>query len=305
LRRTSFDAVYSTSPPESTHLVARRLHRRWRIPWVADFRDPWMNLHLLPPPTPFHRWLHRRMECSVMQEAWVVVTTRWHEEQVRRRWPDARLLRIPNGYDAEAIEAIPPVRPPSDRLRILHAGMLTQERSAETFLEALAAVAGEDPEVARTVEVRFVGPREDRSERRAKELGLEGMVRFEDPLPQAETLKAEAASHILLLIKHRDDRYRGLVPGKLYEYLALERPVLALVPPGEARDVVEEHRCGEVADPTDAGAIADRLKKMIRHYRAGELDRVYRLRRPETFDRRRLAGELAGWLDRAARESKR
>ena len=78
-----FDALYSTSPPESAHLVGLAVQRRTGLPWLADFRDPWMNLHLLPPPTALHARLHRRWEAKVCLTAHVVTTTRWHEAQVR------------------------------------------------------------------------------------------------------------------------------------------------------------------------------------------------------------------------------
>jgi glycosyltransferase involved in cell wall biosynthesis len=299
-RLERFDALYSTSPPESTHLAALSVHRRTGLPWVADFRDPWMNLHLLDPPSALHARLHRRMEARVCAGAEVVVTTRWHEAALRAAHPLARVVRIGNGFDGDEVRAVEEVRPAPRPFRVVHAGMLTQGRSAVPFLEALARWLASAPDARGEVAVEFLGPREDANERALSRLGLGDVARFCDTLPHAETLRAERAAHVLLLIKHANPRYDGLVPGKLYEYIGLARPVLALAPPGEARDLVQTLRRGETADPSDVAEIARRLGVMFAHYRAGRLDASYDLSPRPEFDRARLAGELAALLDRVA-----
>ncbi|HET6350078.1 MAG TPA: hypothetical protein VFH88_13445, partial [Candidatus Krumholzibacteria bacterium] len=211
------DAVYSTSPPESTHLAGRAVHRRTGLPWLADFRDPWMNLYLLDTPTPVHAALHRRMERRVCADAQVVVTTRWHEARLRDMY-HARVTRISNGYEGEELAGLDAIRPAAGPMRIVHAGTLTQRRSATPFLEALARVLSQDSAARGDIVVEFIGPREDENEQSVQRLNLGDVVRFLDPLPHPQTLRAERSAHILLLVKHDDPRYDGLVPGKLYEY---------------------------------------------------------------------------------------
>jgi hypothetical protein len=300
-RSERFDALYSTSPPESTHLAARTVFRQTALPWVADFRDPWMNLHLFDPLTPLHARLHRRLEGQVCADAEVVVTTRWHETALRAAHAGVRVTRIGNGFDGEEIGGLEAVRPPARPFRIVHAGMLTQKRSATPFLEGLARWLGASPGARSELEVEFLGPREDENERAVSRLGLNGTVRFRDTIAHADTLRVERAAHVLLLVKHTNPRYDGLVPGKLYEYIGLRRPVLALAPPGEARELVESLRRGETADPSDVGAIAQRIGSMFELHRAGRLDTHYDLSPRPEFDRARLAGDLAALLDRAAR----
>jgi hypothetical protein len=295
-RTDAVDVVFSTSPPESTHLAARAVHRRTRLPWVADFRDPWMNLHLLDAPSRWHARVHRRMEESVCASAHVLVTTRWHEARLRDDYPGARVTRLPNGYEGEEIARLDAGRPPGRPLRVVHAGMLTQQRSAAPFLEALARVLAAEPALRGEVTVEFIGPREDENERAAQRLHLGDVVAFRDPLRHADALRAQAAAHVLLLIKHADARYDGLVPGKLYEYIGLCRPILALAPPGEARDLVVSLRRGEAASPSRGDDIQRALRVMIDHHRAGRLDAAYDLSARPEFDRRRIAGDLAALL---------
>lgn len=300
-RRERFDAVYSTSPPETAHLVGGVLHKRAGLPWLADFRDPWMNLHLLPTPSALHARVQRRLEARVCREADVVVTTQWHETRMRVEYPKARVTRISNGYDGDEARSVASIVPPERPFRIVHAGTLTQRRSAVAFLDALAVFLAARPEAREALQVEFLGPREDESERAVTRLHLEQWVRFRDTVPHAETLRTERAAHVLLLIKHADARYDGLVPGKLYEYIGMRRPVLALAPPGEASELVEGLRRGETASPSVVAEIASAIELMFDRHREGALERAYDLSvRPE-LERARLAGELAAALDRLTR----
>lgn len=303
IRSGGFDALYSTSPPETAHLVAAAVQRRSGLPWVADFRDPWMNLHLLDVPSRAHAALHRRLERSVCGRADVVATTVWSEELLRRACPSARVTRIPNGYDGGEMAAVAALSPPpGGPIRILHAGMLTQRRSAAPFLEALRDFLARRPDAQGGVDVEFAGAREDENERVLERLGLGACVRFAGSIPHAEALRRERAAHVLLLIKHADPRYNGLVPGKLYEYIGLRRPVLALAPAGEARVLVESLRRGEWADPEDVAAISRAIERMYERHRAGTLDSHYDLSERPEFERSRQAASLAALLDRVVEE---
>ncbi len=294
----SFDAIYSTSPPETSHLIARRLHEISGLPWIADFRDPWMNLHLYKPPTGLHAGLHRRLERKVIEEAGVVVTTRWHFEKIGSAGVDpGRLALIPNGYDESEMSEVGSVEPSGDVFTITHAGMLTQKRSAVPFLQALKIYLDRKPEVRSKLRVNFVGAREDDNERYMIRSGLQDVVEFKDGMTHFDTLKIERASHILLLIKHVDPAYKGMIPGKLYEYIGVRRPILALVPDGEVKDLVMGLRRGEIAPQEDAEGIAAVIEAMHEKFQRGKLDEEYDLTPREEYGRKARAHELAAFLD--------
>lgn len=300
-RTGAFDAVYSTSPPETSHLVGDAVRARTRLPWVADFRDPWMNLRLHDPPSALHARMHRTLEARVCKRASaVIVTTRWHELVLKEAYPRARIERVSNGYDGDDARSVISFAPALRPMRFVHAGMLTQKRSAVPFLEALAAFFARRPEARADVEVEFVGAREDDNERAAARLSLTDRVTFRSSVAHDEALRVQRQAHVLLLIKHIDSRYDGLVPGKLYEYIGLARPVLALAPPGEARSLVESLRRGETAGPDDVADIARKIEHMYAHFRDGILDRSYHLDPVPDLQRSRQAGELARLLDRIA-----
>ncbi len=297
-----FDAVYSTSPPDSAHLAAMMVARGRRLPWVADFRDPWINLHLRKPPTPVHRLLHERMERAVSRADLVLVTSEAHESQLRRRYPSSRVERIPNGYDEEDFAGEGTPRPPAEPFTVTHCGMLTLGRSVQPFLEGLAELERRAPAKVEAMRVVFIGARETANEETARRLGLAARVRFEDNLPHREVVRRERESHVLLLVKHDDERYRGLVPGKLYEYIGARRPILAVAQEGEAARIVAGLRRGEVAAIDDPKDVAAKLELLYDRWRAGALESRYDLREAPELSRRAAAERLGALLDALVRE---
>jgi glycosyltransferase involved in cell wall biosynthesis len=301
------DALLSSGPPETNHLVVRTLHLESRLPWIADFRDPWFGLHLNPAPTAWHRARHARLECAVLAEAdAVLATTEWLAELLRSRAPDRQNVElVRNGYDPADFVAASPARDPKAPLRLVHTGMLTLTRSVEGLLRGLARVVGERPDLRDAFRIELVGARESRNDTLVEELGLAGQVQLGDYVPHAEAVAAMCAADVLVLIKHVEPRYRGLIPGKLYEYMGAGRPLLALVPESEAATIVRDLGWGEVAPPDDPAAIAAALVRLHEHHRAGRLETAYTRRGREGFERPAQARALGTILDAAVERNGR
>jgi len=123
---------------------------------------------------------------------------------------------------------------------------------------------------------------------------LEDVVHFRDSLPHSETLRLERESHILLLVKYSNPVYDGMVPGKLYEYIGARRPILGLVPEGEAKSLIDELRRGETAPLDDPELVANAILRMYDHYAEGKLEDAYDLSPRPEFRRDNLAGTSPG-----------
>ena len=296
-RRETYDVLYSTSPPDSTHLAALTVSRKTGIPWLADFRDPWISLYLRDPVSAAHRSILEGMERRVACGAdTVTVTTMWQKDELGRKIPSCNTVRIPNGYDEEDFTAAAEA-PPDGPLQIAHCGMLTLGRRSRVFLEGVSRFMESVPEAADRIRVTFIGARESVNEDLEGIRGIGKIVRFEDNIPHAECVARERRSHVLLLIKHDDRQYNGLVPGKLYEYIGAQRPILALAPPGEAADIITGLRRGEIARPGDPGEVAAALERIYSAYAAGDLDGSYDLSPKPEFSRRSAAEALSRELE--------
>jgi glycosyltransferase involved in cell wall biosynthesis len=309
--RGDLGAVLSTSPPDSVHAVGRSAARAARVPWVADFRDPWVGLYFKRPPTAWHRARHAALERRVLEEAdLVTVASRTHLGELGQA-SGARPRRAehwPNGFEVEA----EPDRAPTGttpgaaarRMSLVFTGTLSQMPDAEVFLEAVAELCRRRPEARRRVRVTLAGPHESGYPDRALGLGLTGIVEFTGPVDHARARALQQGADLLLLWKPSGAAYRTMVPGKLYEYLSARRPLLALLPEGDEAAALARAGGAEVMGGQRA-AVADALE---RHYVAFlEGAEVERPVSPwlASHERPRLVERMAGWLDQLAGESAR
>jgi glycosyltransferase involved in cell wall biosynthesis len=294
-RQGRYCAVWTTSPPASAHLVGLTLKRELGLTWVADLRDSWTLGPFFRPPTSFHRLLQRRWEGEVIAETDAVVcATPRMGEFYRRAYPSQadKVGVIINGYDEEDFLG-------SDRLEpypgavIGHAGTFYGARRPDAFLTALETVAAERPGAG----LRFV---EAGTSGLEAEDALNGFVRRRPDLitrlgnlPHRRALEEMARCRLLLLVVGNQPGSETVLTGKLFEYLRLGRPILACCPPGDAADLVRSLGAGSLADPDDAPGIAAALRRLL-----DDPPEPPRRERITTYERSRLAGEMAALFER-------
>ena len=293
------DALLTTSPPDSVHLAGAELAERFRVPWIADFRDPWIGLHFRTPPTPWHRARHRAMERAVLSRADLVLTaSRTHADRIRAAGDSPRALEhLPNGFEPLAVKEPSGAAVPGEKFHLVFTGTLSLMPDAHTLLEALRAWFERAPEARAHVSVSLAGPYDTAYEARAAALGLSGVVRFPGALAHAESRALQKSADALLLWKPPGDGYATMVPGKLYEYLDAARPVVALLPAEDEAAALVRSAGGAVLPPGDVSALARELET---RYMAWSREGRAPDARPEWLDghaRPALAARLAARLD--------
>ncbi|MBI5170814.1 MAG: glycosyltransferase [Candidatus Eisenbacteria bacterium] len=297
------DALLTTSPPDSVHLAGAALAERFHVPWVADFRDPWIGLHFRTPPTAWHRARHRAMERTVLERADLVLTaSRTHADRIVAEGRATRALEhLPNGFEphsAPDAAAAPNAAPAAGAMfHVVFTGTLSLMPDAFTLLEALREWFARAPEARERVRVTLAGPYDTSYESRAAALGLAGVVRFPGALAHAESRALQRGADVLLLWKPPGEGYATMVPGKLYEYLDAARPVVALLPSGDEAAGLVRRAGGLVTPQGDASALARELET---RYMAWKADGRATDARPDWLDehaRPVLAARLAARLD--------
>lgn len=299
-----FDAVLSSSPPDSVHLAGLAVKRRFGLPWVADFRDPWMSLVFRTPPTRWHRTRQEGLESSVLEGAdLVLAASRTHADRLAARPGLAsRVVHLPNGYETDETESGSEAVSPANgadggaRFRMVYSGLMSLMPDVPVFLEALHDFLAPRPEARRRVRVSLVGPYDTGYADRAIALGLTpGIVEFLGPRSHAGTRALQRAADVLLLWKPR--AMPTMVPGKTYEYLDAARPVLAVLEPSDEAALLVQKAGGTIVPPNDRRRLAAEIE---RHYDAWRAGTPLAAARPEWLEehtRARLAGRLAGRLD--------
>jgi glycosyltransferase involved in cell wall biosynthesis len=296
--------LVTTSSPDSTHLVGLRLRPRG-IPWLADFRDPWVRRMSFAPPTRAHRSLHERLEGRVVRTAdRITVTSGATREDFLRRYPEldpARIAVLPNGYDEEDFPAEAP--PLAERFTLLHVGQLNPERPVGPLLDHLEAFLRSRPAARGRTQVDLVGPRYREDEEEAARRGLGVVVRFHDARPHREAVAMPLSAHLLVLLEQESDRGGLILPGKTFEYLRAGRPILGLVPRGAAWDLITGLRAGHCALPSDPEAGARVMAEAWDRFDAGApVPPRPTVPGPEVagFERRVLARRFAELLEETA-----
>jgi glycosyltransferase involved in cell wall biosynthesis len=306
LERGDVDAVLSSSPPDSVHLAARSLRARFGLPWVADFRDPWIGLHFRTPPTQWHRARHARLERTVVTGAdAVLAASETHARHLRTAFQPRNLVVLPNGYEPEPRETAA-ATPSSDTFRLVYTGTLSQMPDTETFLEALHELFARRPEARRRIRARLLGPFDSGYQDRAVALGLTGIVEFAGPRPHEESRELQRAADVLLLWKPHG--IPSMVPGKLYEYLDSGRPILAVLDASDEAAALVRRGGGAITTPGDRAALAVAIEQRYLEWKervAAGRPAAEPAARPEWLERHTragLAGELAQVLDRLQAE---
>lgn len=296
--------LFSTSPPHSAHLLAAHLARRHQLPWVVDFRDPWADNLEGHWPTPLHRAFAARLERAVLRRATVVlVNTPGNRRRMLEAAPEldpAAVHVLTNGFDPERRPA--PAEPaqarvPGQPLRLLHAGHL-YDGSENTF-HALAQLLDHEPDLVRGVRLRLLGTLDPGMRRLAESLARAGMVELVDPVP-ADRVPAELAraDALLYVVNPAGPHW---VPSKLYEYLAAEKPVIAVLPRGDAWDILEASGMGLLLEDTgDVPALADGLAVALGSLMKNEVRLVPNREVISRYDGRKLTLRLAELLRQAA-----
>lgn len=275
VRRIRFDAVMSTSPCMSAHPLGRAAKVLTGAPWIADFRDPWTDNPYRTLPFAAHRWVDRRLERSVLGSADRVLFTTNRARATacaRSRGLEARSATVPNGYDQNITDGIEPQRPGTrDEFLLTHIGQFYGLRSPMPWLRALRRIVADrqhrSPSAAKPVLV-LVGP--DHFEGRrlcdlAQESGVTENVRVVGDVSRKEALAIAAGSDALLLAAGVGDDPELQVPAKLFEYIALRKPILGGAMEGSpVRELLQQADADALmCDPRSEANIARAWSELI------------------------------------------
>ena len=271
VRQHGIDVVLSTSPPPSTHLIAAAIARATGARWVADLRDSLVaHAHRRADSvaTRAKAATHRRVAQLVASRADAITcVSEAISEETRALTPRGRVATIPNGCDFDDVAGLE--HRPSGRFRLTHTGSFFGRRDPRPFLQALHD-SGLD------VVARFLGDFRDADRQWAAGLELGDRLELIPYAPRSESLALQRDSEaLLLLIPEAGGRGRGILSGKVFEYIAVGRPILAVVPPdGAAAELIRETGAGVVAPSDDPTAIRAALEELHSRWRDGGLPDV-------------------------------
>jgi glycosyltransferase involved in cell wall biosynthesis len=306
IAREPIAAIFSTGPPWISHLVARHLKKRYRLPWLADFRDPWAY-HPVREDFPFWRhWLNQRQEESCIRWADRVLcnTDRLRQFLVQfySSLPTEKFVSLPNGFEDPIATLSSSQSKPSTRI-LLHIGSLYANRRVDTFCQGIATLVRTGRLDPHSLKIVFLGEADpsivDAAYQKAPELVETGCIKFQPRVSWQQAQEALLEADLLLLFQGSN---KLEVPAKFFEYLPTGKPILAVVEQGALSDIVESTASGLWVDPGNPAEIAAKLLQALELPTQSPAE--VQQRWFGQYHYRALTEKLAGWIrELAAKKS--
>ncbi|MCR9227124.1 MAG: glycosyltransferase [Flavobacteriaceae bacterium] len=284
--------VVTTGPPHSMHLIGLGLKKKYNIQWIADFRDPWTSIgyHKKLRLTQSSQAKHKALEKGVLVKSdKIVVTSQTTKAEFETITPKP-IKVITNGFD----DQLQPVALDS-KFTISHIGSLLTGRNPLGLWEALQNLISENEDFNQGLKIQLAGVVGEEVLQSIKEFGLLDHVEQLGYLSHDKVLETQQKSQLLLLLEIDSIATRGIIPGKLFEYLNAKRPILAIGPKDwEAGQMVEQHHAGTMSLHSDIVTLKNVLLEAFLQYQTGQL--VCNSRDVEQYHRKSLTESLAKFI---------
>jgi hypothetical protein len=261
LAKNDMDIVISSGPPHSLHLIGMALKEKLGIKWVADFRDPWTTIH-------YHQSLrlnkraqkkHLKLESKVLNNSDLVVVTSARTKKEFQNITSVPIEVISNGYDI--LEKIEPNL--DAQFSIAHIGSLLTNRNPELLWEILSELKDENKVFSKNLLIKLVGAVSEDVLESLAFFGLTENYKTLGYVSHQEAIQIQHDAQVLLLVEIDSPETKSIIPGKLFEYVAANRPILAIGPEGsDVEGIIKETNTGVYFKYTDK----EKLKQQLQLY---------------------------------------
>jgi len=290
LANNKIDVVITTGPPHSLHLIGLELKQKLDTKWIADFRDPWTEIdyfHQLPL-TKKALEKHHNLEKEVLSNAdYVLVVGKTMKENYLKY--NKNILVISNGFDTvskgedSVLDA---------KFTLVHIGMMNADRNPKTLWKVLSELIEEDEGFAKDFQLKLVGKLAQEVLESVNQYRLTSNLKLVDYLPHNEVIALQKNAQVLLLAVNNVPTARGIITGKIFEYLQANRPILAIAPTnGDLSEIINSTNSGEVVDFEDAETMKKTILAFYMAYKNNNLE--IDSKNIEQYHRKQLTGQLA------------
>ena len=304
LKEHPVDAMVSTGPPHSMHLIAKALHKKFNIPWVADFRDPWTDID-------FYNELkltrcadkkHHRLEHQVLTEATKVVTIGWDCAKGLENHGAKDVMVITNGYDFDCTivetDANPsPRQQETSTFTMSHIGIIGSNRNPETLWQAISDLVETRHGTSLPLQIRLIGQVDNSVIESIKRHKIEKYVEIIPYIPHNQVIVEQQKSDALLLFVNNTPNAKGILTGKLFEYMASGRPILCIGPEdGDSARILNETQTGITVGFNDKEKMKSVILDLLVKHSANQLV-TNDIKAVEKYSRRNLTKDFVKILN--------
>ena len=265
------DAIITTGPPHSVNRIGALLKKKFNLPWIADFQDPWTQVDYYKhfKITSWAHSRHRKMENEVFAHADLItiVSDSW---KVDLQHIGAKKVEvIPLGFDPDDFKSSSIL----DQLfSMTHLGLLGEDRNPETLLHVIKAICEENSDFANYFRLNLVGKVNPKLSNLVASLNLKSNVFFIGQVSRELALKYMQNSQLLLLLLNKAENVSGRIPGKIFEYMGAKRPVISLGPSGtDVSKIILKSRLGQNIPYNNFDALKEYMLESFALFRSSGL----------------------------------
>lgn len=270
LAENQIETVITTGPPHSLHLIGKNLKSsNPKLKWIADFRDPWTQIsyHKELKLTSYAAKKHENLEKSVFTQADLILATSFTDAENYKKLGANRVEVITNGFEENQFDG---KKIFDSKFKITYSGGLEIARNPKVVWEALSEICVENELFKNDFKLIFWGNLSHEVEVSIKSYGLENKLEIKGYVSHQESIRGIKNADLLLLTNFSNEESKGIIPGKLFEYLATGNPILAIGPEkGDVKRILQETKSGEYFTHEDKTAIKDFILRAYQNWKNG------------------------------------
>ena len=228
IRENEIDTIITSGPPHSLHLIGLELKQKMNLKWLADFRDPWTTIgyHKSLRLSQYAAKKHKQLESQVLNSADTIIVTSKTTKAEFQALTTKPIEVITNGFDVEKVDK----QSLDTKFSLAHIGSFLSERNPKILWESLVELCAEIPDFKSHLEIKLIGAISQEVLETIEQFGLNSFLNNLGYVSHAEAVAHQRKSQVLLLIEINSDETKSILPGKLFEYMVSERPILAIGP---------------------------------------------------------------------------
>lgn len=277
LKQNPVDAIVSSGPPHSLHLIAKQLKEKTDTPWLADFRDPWLeilNFHGFST-SPSVIAKHTALFKSVISTANATIVAHPSVQQSFAKQTKQPVHLITNGYDIADIQAATPAQVDSSKFNMVFVGIFYGILNSTAFWQAVKELLDENEAFRKQLKLSFVGKAQQEVMNDLQKYQLLPYCEFTGYVNHNIAVGYEKAADVLLLFTPSQPEFRYVIPGKIFEYMAVQKPVLCIAETNnDSAQIIQQANAGSIVGPTDKGAIKAAVLNLYQVYQSGALSQA-------------------------------
>ncbi len=274
IKENHFDLIFVSAPPFSTVNMAVKLKKEFNIPLIIDYRDLWFGNQFAFYATPWHKYIHKKMEYKALKAAdKITATNRKVKEKIINYYKFLTfedVYIIPHGYDPTDFENLAVEKKPNNKMRLTYSGIFYEYITPKYLLNAFKKLTIERPDIAANIELHFIGFLRRENQKLIRKLELQEFVTEYGYLDHKSALKKIMTSDVLWMMVGLGRNADTISSGKLFEYFGTRKPILACLPDGALKTAANEYGASFITQPNNVEEIKKTLIHIYKLYAAGK-----------------------------------